>query len=291
MTAAADAERAARAAGVHVRQLDALPELVAVQRLYESIWRPDGKAPPVTTELLRALAKAGSYVGGAFDGDDLVGACVGFFSPPAHGALHSHIAGVAARMRGRDVGYALKLHQRAWALRHGVASVSWTFDPLVRRNAWFNLGKLAATPLEYLADFYGPMNDGINGADATDRLLVGWPLDAPEVAAACSGEAAPAAPGAADMPGAAVALGISSRGRPVPGAADGPTVLVAVPEDVEALRARDPGCATAWRHALRETLGGLLAGGARVTGFDRSGWYVVETAPRAGATHEEESVK
>ncbi|MEV1022592.1 GNAT family N-acetyltransferase [Streptomyces sp. NPDC050264] len=288
-SAVAAADTAARTAEVSVRQLDALPDLVAVQRLYEKIWRPDGKTPPVTTELLRALSKAGSYVGGAFDGDELVGACVGFFSPPAHEALHSHIAGVAARMRGRSVGYALKVHQRAWSLQRGVASVSWTFDPLVRRNAYFNLGKLAASPLEYLANFYGPMNDEINGSDDTDRLLVGWLLDAPEVTAACSGEPAPALR-AADLPGAVVGLGVSPDGRPVRGSTDGPTVLVAVPEDIEALRAQDPGRAAEWRRALRETLDGLLAGGARITGFDRSGWYIVDTSPHGG-DHERKVAK
>jgi hypothetical protein len=32
--------------------------------------------------------------------------------------------------------------------------------------------------------------------------------------------------------------------------------------------------------AVRETLSGLFAAGARVTGFDRAGWYVVTTEAR-----------
>jgi predicted GNAT superfamily acetyltransferase len=52
-------------------------------------------------------------------------------------------------------------------------------------------------------------------------------------------------------------------------------VLVAVPSDIERLRHHDPGRAAAWRSALREVLGGLMADGARVTGFDRAGWYVL----------------
>jgi len=174
---------AARAAGVAVRELAVLADLEAVYRLYDRIWRPDPSNPPVTTEMLRALSKAGNYVAGAYDGDELVGACVGFFSPPADEALHSHIAGVTAAALGRGVGYALKLHQRAWALARGAQTIAWTFDPLVRRNAYFNLAKLAATPAEYLPNFYGGMNDGINGDDETDRLLVHWPLAAPEVVA------------------------------------------------------------------------------------------------------------
>src|SRR3712207_7442617 len=62
-----------------------------------------------------------------------------------------------------------KLHQRAWAIARGVHEVAWTFDPLVARNAWFNLTKLGARATEYLPNFYGPMDDGINGADESDR--------------------------------------------------------------------------------------------------------------------------
>jgi len=43
----------------------------------------------------------------------------------------------------------------------------------------------------------------------------------------------------------------------------------------EAMRRSDPARAAAWRAALRDVLSPLLAGGARVTGFDRGGWYVV----------------
>jgi predicted GNAT superfamily acetyltransferase len=266
---------AASAAGVQVRELRELAELDAVYRLYDSIWRPDPKNPPVTTELLRALTKAGNYVGGAYDGDELIGACVGFFSAPAEVAMHSHVAGVSGMARGRNVGFALKLHQRAWALRRGVSTIAWTFDPLIRRNGYFNVAKLAAQPTEYLTNFYGDMRDGINSGDDTDRLLVRWELDSPAVGAAAARRSATT--DVKQMPGATVALACGTDGRPEAGsAADGGPVLVGVPPDVEGLRRTDPGAAKAWRGALREVLGGLLADGAQVTGFDRTGWYVLE---------------
>jgi predicted GNAT superfamily acetyltransferase len=65
-------------------------------------------------------------------------------------------------------------------------------------------------------------------------------------------------------------------GRPVAGRTDGDVVLVAVPADVERLRGADPGAAGSWRRAMRAVLGGLLAEGARVTGFHRKTYYVVE---------------
>ncbi len=253
-------------AGVTLREVADLDGFVAVQRLFESIWRPDPTNPPVTTEWLRALTKAGNYLAAAYRGDRMVGACVAFFGPPGEAAMHSHIAGVVPDLAGRNVGYALKQHQRAWALDRGVKVISWTFDPLVSRNAYFNLVKLGATAEEYLPDFYGGMHDGINGGDETDRLLVRWHLEAPH-----------AEPVHTDA--AAIALDRNDDGAPVAGSLDGDTLLVAVPRDVAALREADPGLARQWRSAVRDVLSPLMADGARIAGFDRAGWYVVRREP------------
>lgn len=269
---------AAHRAGCQVGPISALADLEAACRLFEGVWKPAGENALATTELLRAMDKAGSYVAAAFDtdaGGEPAGACIGFFGPPPDGALHSHIAGVSARMRGRSVGFALKTHQRSWALQRGAAQVSWTFDPLVRRNAYFNIGKLAARPAQYLPNFYGPMNDGINGPDDTDRLLVEWQLAAPEVAAACHGHPRVTGAAAERARGATVALGADADGRPRVHPVRGHRSLVAVPADIERLRRSDPRSAAAWRSAVREVLGGLIADGWRVTGFDRAGWYLL----------------
>jgi predicted GNAT superfamily acetyltransferase len=272
--AAAEAASEAKAA---VRELTEVEDLAAVSLLLRQVWHAEPGGGPVPTELLRAMAVAGNYVSGAFDGDELLGACVGFFGAPAHGALHSHITGVLPARLGRGLGRALKLHQRAWALRRGAETISWTFDPLVRRNAHFNLTKLGARPARYLPDFYGPLHDGINGTGATDRLLLAWDL----AGAAGPAERAPVDAAALSRARRAVpALSADADGRPVTGAGsgagDGPVLLVAVPPDIEALRRTDPALGRAWRLALREVLGGLMAEGAEVTGFDRAGWYVVE---------------
>ncbi|TMU98284.1 GNAT family N-acetyltransferase [Streptomyces sp. DASNCL29] len=275
------ADRAARAAGVTLREIAELDGLVAVYQLYDNIWRPDPSNPPVTTELLRALTKGGNYVVGAFDGDELIGACVGFFSAPADKALHSHVAGVSARGRGRSVGFALKAHQRGWALRRGVSAITWTYDPLVSRNAYFNLGKLSAAVVEYLPNFYGGMNDGINGSDESDRLFVRWQLDSPRVATACSQARASFSDGTG-AEAAVTALARSQEGGPLLGALEGETVFVAVPRDIETLRRTHPEQARKWRAAVRDVLSALLADGARVVGFERSGRYVVSRATVRG---------
>jgi predicted GNAT superfamily acetyltransferase len=262
---------AARAARVLVRPVSSLAELTTLDRMLAGIWQQDASGPLLTTELLRALAKSGNYVAGAFDGGTLVGAAVAFFAAPGERELHSHIVGVTAGAAGRSVGFALKQHQRVWSLQRGISTISWTFDPLVARNAYFNLAKLGAVPTEYLPNFYGAMHDRINGDDDSDRLLVRWPLAAPAVVAASAGKPHRCV----RPPTATIALRRSETGGPVPGTFRGQTLVVAVPEDIEALRHRAPGIAKDWRVAVRETLSALLADGLRFAGFDRDGWYVL----------------
>jgi predicted GNAT superfamily acetyltransferase len=267
---------AAAAADVVIHELHRPEELKAARRLFEDIWRPaEGNPPPMTAELLRALAHAGSYVAGAFAGTTLVGASAGFFTAPPDLGLHSHITGVAPGGQHRGVGFALKVHQRAWALARGITEVDWTFDPLVARNAWFNLAKLGARPTAYLEDFYGPMTDAVNAGVASDRLLLAWRLDDPAVAAACAGRPLQPPPVEAEA-----ALTVGPGLEPVAHQPDTPAVTVALPPELEAL---DPGQRRAWRQAVREALGGRLAAGAAVTGFLRHpDRYLVEPSTPAG---------
>src|ERR687886_297223 len=130
-------------------------------------WPMDTTAPDPPEATQAAVAAA-------ITGTRLVAASAGFFTAPPECALHSHITGVAPTDAHRGIGFALKLHQRAWALARGVRLVVWTFDPLVARNAWFNLAKLGALPTAYLESFYGAMSDGINAGEESDRVLVDW---------------------------------------------------------------------------------------------------------------------
>ncbi|MEV7966253.1 hypothetical protein AB0O34_09750 [Sphaerisporangium sp. NPDC088356] len=125
-------QAAARRAGVEVRELHEIAEFELVHRLYDEIWHTEPANVPMTVELMRALSHSGNYVAGAFEGAALVGASVGFLAGPPGTALHSHVTG---GIMGRGIGFALKLHQRAWALSRGLGQISWTYDPLVRK-AW-----------------------------------------------------------------------------------------------------------------------------------------------------------
>ncbi|MFE0103597.1 GNAT family N-acetyltransferase [Streptomyces sp. NPDC059009] len=236
-----------------------MADFEAVSHLYADIWGSEPGSTPISAEVIKALSHAGNYVAGAYEGDRLTGASVAFFGDPVGSCLHSHITGA---VMGRGAGLALKLHQRQWALERGLQRITWTYDPLIRRNAYFNLVKLGARPEEYLTSFYGEMDDAINGGDESDRVLAVWELTEP-------------APPAAELPpGTAHALR-DHGGLPEPLATDAETVLIDLPDDIESLRRTDPAAARAWRLAVRETLGDLLAEGAEVTGFHERRRYVV----------------
>lgn len=247
----------------------------AVAALFQRIWR-DPRLP-VDPPMLRALSHAGNYVSGAYAGDELVGAAVAFLgiddgvTDQLH--LHSHITGVLSGRQASGVGYALKQHQRSWSLARGIGRVCWTYDPLVRRNAYFNFHKLGAEPVEYLPEFYGQMADGINAGDMSDRMYISWDLSSPRAVAAADGVVT-----STDVTGATVRL---DHDGDAPGklraVGSGPT-LVAIPADIEKLRGSAPELASAWRLAVREALVSCFAEGRRVIGVARDGWYVMSEA-------------
>jgi len=223
-----------------------------------------------------AIAHSGNYVGIAQAGDEVVGAALGFRGVDDDGpALHSHIAGVRPGRDTRGIGRALKLHQRAWTLRHGIDRISWTFDPLVARNAYFNVSRLGADLVGYVADFYGPMTDGINGNDETDRALVRWSLRSARVIAAIDSRPGVAGPSGVILD-APVGLGPDRNGWPCPQPIeDGAPFAIDVPLDIVAMRRRDPVQAAAWRKALREILGGALETGWVIATVTRGGRYLL----------------
>jgi predicted GNAT superfamily acetyltransferase len=243
-----------------------------VVALFDAVWSNSGP-PVVGVEHLRALAYTGGYVGVAYDGQALLGASVAFFAAPPGRVLHSDVTGVLAVARGRQLGFALKLHQRAWALALGIAEVTWTFDPLVGRNAHLNLTRLRAEATRYEVDFYGDMPDGLNVGQGSDRLLASWTIGSPEVAAACDRNPPVGLP----RPPAPTVLA-ERGGRPVVCQADADArfVRVAVPGDIEALRRDDADAGRAWRHAVRGTLGAEMTSGARVVGFERGTGYLLD---------------
>ena len=232
-----------------IRELGKMPQLRQLGDLFSTIW---GVRDPLDASTLRALSHSGNYVAAAYSNDRMLGGLVGWLGgqPPHDLHLHSHILGVLPDTEARGVGFGLKQHQRMWCMDRGVTSIEWTYDPLVRRNAYFNLVKLGADAVEYLVNFYGPMDDGINTGDESDRILMRWDLHSEKAAAAAAGRALDPPP-------------------------DAGALLVPVPEDIVAIRRDDPDLARRWRHQLREALGGAMSRGYRVTGFSRAFEYVL----------------
>lgn len=230
------------APGIVIRPLLTVEEVFAAADVLAEVWDGDrGGMPP---NLLRALAHAGNYAVGLYDGDRMVGASVAFFSVPAARSMHSHITGLLAEYRSQGLGRVLKQHQREWALMRDVGHITWTFDPLVARNAHFNLNVLGTRVTEYLVNQYGQMDDGLNRGDESDRLMVSWALAAPPV--------------------------------PTP-APDRVEATVELPDNIVRLRREAPGEAKEWRYRVREEFLGLLGDGLSVGGYDgdRGGYLFI----------------
>lgn len=232
----ADFEDATAPEGIEIRALETVEQVFAASEVLSQVWGGDRTGMP--PNLLRALAHSGNYAVGLYDGERMIGASVAFFAAPASRSMHSHITGVLDGYRSQGLGRVLKQHQRAWAFARDVGHITWTFDPLVARNASFNLRVLGARVTEYLIDHYGAMDDGVNRGDESDRLMTSWALAAP---------------------------------APIP-AEETVVTTVAIPHDIERLRRDDPAEALEWRYRVRDAFGGLLDDGFVVVGFDERGY-------------------
>lgn len=252
------ASAAAERAGVTVRLVRGTNEIRAVSDLLARVWGTSPSASPGPRNVLTAIGDTGGYVAGAFSAGSLVGASFGVtYLEGAEPCLRSQVTGVLHQRQG--VGEALKRHQQQWALESGMRRITWTFDPLVRRNAHFNLDRLGARIVRFVPDFYGPLDDGLNGSEATDRCVVSWPLCGPV------GNSEPVESAQLLRRGHTVLLGVGGDGSPLAGHPVGPladsAVLVATPDDIVGLRRTDPARAAAWRDASRTAFTAALAVG------------------------------
>ncbi len=262
--------RAARRAGVRVGEAHEIDGLREAAALFGSVWGRTDEGVPLNSEVMRSLVHAGGCVTTAHDdAGHLAGAAALVVAAPA-GATYSLIAAAAPGANDRGIGLALKLRQRSWALGRGYHSMSWTFDPLVARNARFNLVKLGAEASTYVVGFYGEMADGINAADQSDRLVATWRLYSQRAVSAASG-------GVADLSGPAPGSEVCAEGPD--GAAlvrrDAQGTWLRVPPDIVGLRRSDPAVAAGWRVAVRHAFQAALAEGLAARHLTRSDWYLL----------------
>lgn len=275
MTDLAQGAKAAVAAP-EIELVHSEPEARVAAQVLADIWPTRDGHWPIVPELVWVFAHTGNYVSVARVDGEVVGTAIGFRSYDARGGyLHSHIAGVLPRQQGARIGFALKQHQRAWALDNGIDRITWTFDPLVSRNAYFNVTKLGARLTGYYVNFYGPMEDGINSGDETDRCVATWDLNADRVVAAADGLQAQLDVDALRRSGVPVRLYAGAGGAPNLNDADGDRLLLQLPSDIVSLRRTDALLARSWREVLREILVSGFADGHEVTGVTRDGWYLL----------------
>jgi chorismate synthase len=166
------------AAEIEIRDLRTLEDYTACCELQEEIWG-QGFSERVPAAILRVSQKIGGISAGAFAPDGQLLGFVFGMTGVQHGTLvhWSDMLAVREGARGHHLGDHLKQYQRDRVRELGVVTMLWTFDPLVARNAHFNINRLGARPTEYVTDMYGAnTGSSLHGTLPTDRFIAAWDL-------------------------------------------------------------------------------------------------------------------
>ena len=243
-----------------VRPVTALADFRACVALQEEVWGPDW-TDTVPASLLQAATYVGGIVLGAFTAaGDLAGFLFGLTGVDEGEVTHwSHLLGVRPGTRDMGVGRMLKEAQRAELARRNVRSMSWSFDPLVAKNAHLNLNRLGAYVVRYVPDMYGTTSSPLHYGIATDRLVVRVdtmePRRAPDLDAL-----------AIEAP--VLGLAPESHDAIAPDALPG-AVRIEIPADIRQVIDTSPEEAAAWRTAVRGHFEWALGHSYEVAGLYR----------------------
>ena len=230
---------------IQVRRLETLTDQTLGRQIFDETWAMDS-GTEITPNLLQAMVHSGAYLSGAFIGDKCVGAAFAFPATTEGLHLHSHMTAVLDDYRDQGIGYSLKIDQWHWAKKNNYAKITWTFDPLVARNAKLNLIKLGVDISAYYPNFYGDMPDVLNAGDESDRVMASWKV-------------------ISDQP---VAKSVITN----PEKSD---TLIKIPEDIVAIRSEDISESLKWRRKVREEFMRAFEKGSKVVGFSANNEYVV----------------
>jgi len=230
---------------IQIRPLVTIDEQAMGRAVFDHTWAMD-EGTEITPNLLQAMVHSGAYLSGALIDGKCIGAAFAFPATTGGLHLHSHMTAVLDTYRDRGVGYLLKVDQWHWAKKNNYQTITWTFDPLVRRNAKLNLLKLGADIASYHPNFYGDMPDALNAGDESDRVLASWKV-------------------IGENPVSRTALN-----NPLPD-----DILIEIPEDIVAIREKDLSENLKWRHQVRDQFVSALARGGKVIGFSENNQYVV----------------
>ncbi len=261
-----------------IRLLETPEEMAAVEELQRQVW-PGSETEIVPAHLLITAVHNGGLVLGAFDGDKLVGFVFGFpglesLPDGPHPKHCSHMLGVLESHRDAGLGFALKRAQWQMVRHQGLSRITWTYDPLLSRNAHLNIAKLGAVCNTYLRSQYGDLRDGLNAGLPSDRFQVDWWIRTRRVERRLS-KRSRGTLGMAQFQKAGTRPLYSPAIRPngflqPPEAFSPPEdrlALAEIPPDFMALKSKDLSLARDWRFFSREVFETCFAAGYLVTDF------------------------
>jgi len=274
---------------VVIKLLESPEEMTLVEDLQRAVW-PGSETDVVPAHIFITAVHNGGLVIGAFVQDELIGFVFGFpgldFTPDGPRPKHcSHMMGIKPGQRDSGVGFALKRAQWQMVRKQGIDHITWTYDPLLSRNAYLNIAKLGAVCNTYRRSEYGDMRDGLNVGLPSDRFQVDWWVNTRRVDRRLSRNAR----GPLKMDGFSKAdlrplytplIGTSSLIQPPEhfSTLEGNLLLAEIPSDFGALKDADFVLARDWRFFSREVFETAFASGYIVTDFifdDGHSFYVL----------------
>lgn len=261
-----------------IRLLESPQEMVAVEDLQRIVW-PGSETEIVPVHMLITATHNGGIVLGAFSGETMIGFNFGFpgldMLPDGPHPKHcSHMLGVHPDWRDSGVGFALKRAQWQVVRHQGLDHITWTYDPLLSRNAYLNIAKLGTVCNTYRRSEYGDLRDGLNVGLPSDRFQVDWWLNTTRVERRLSQR--PRGTLKLDQytkaePQSLYTLYTGTDGLPRPpehfSSISAALLLAEIPPDFLGLKADDFALARDWRFFTREVFETTFAAGYLITDF------------------------
>jgi predicted GNAT superfamily acetyltransferase len=249
----------------HIRILKRLEEYRGCERIQKAVWGNVG----VSSEALKVTQMYGGVVLGAIATGRVVGFIYAFLARRRGRLIHwSHMMAVEPGFRDRGVGFEMKLAHRRLALSQGIFRICWTYDPLQSRNAALNITGLGARPEEYLRNCYGRFESRIERGLPSDRLVVNWRIASRAVEDRLRRQRRK--PPDLNLP-KANETAHDVRGfianRKIHLHLRDPRLMIEIPPDTDAMRARAFALARRWRLEVRKIFERYLAAGYEVTDF------------------------
>ena len=261
-----------------IKILEAPEEMPAVEALQRAVW-PDSETDVVPAHVFIAAIHNGGLLLGAFADEQLIGFVFGFpgleTTPDGPRAKHcSHMMGILPRYRDSGVGFALKRAQWQMVRHQGLDHITWTYDPLLSRNAYLNITKLGAVCNTYRRSEYGDMRDGLNAGLPSDRFLLDWWINTRRVERRLGKRARRPLKlhnfsQANLQPLYAPRTPTGSWPRPPEhfSPLEGRLALAEIPSDINAIKEADFAIARDWRFFSRELFETAFASGYLITDF------------------------